>query len=123
MTWAQGSERVAGAFGRAVQAIEEAGVSAVPEAVRALVLAELTRWDGHPRGPSRAWAQDAVRGLALADQPAGRLALLTAFASYQVTSSDIDELRRHKLGDEALIALTSWSSLAAARTVGTWLAD
>ena len=79
------------------------------------------RWDGRPTGLSRAWVADAVAGAAARPAPAGRLALLTALASYQVDQSVIDEFRPREPGDRALVELTSWASLAAARRVGSWL--
>ena len=119
--WAAGRPFIADAFARAIAAIEAAGVHAAPESVRELVLGELAGWSGQPRGPSRSWADEAVCRLGFADRPAGRLALLTAFAPYQIGPADIDEFRRGQGTDEALVELTSWASLAAARRVGAWL--
>lgn len=122
IAWAQGSPSVAGAFARGWQAIETAGERAVPLSVRELIQAECATWAGQRPGLSRAWVEDKLRPLAAADRPAGRLALLTAFASYQVAESDIGEFRRGSPGDETLIELASWASLTAARTAGAWLA-
>jgi AhpD family alkylhydroperoxidase len=121
LSWAAGNPGVAGAFARAAAAIEAAGERAVPEPVRDLVAARLAQWSGEAPGLSRAWAEEAVSGLPAGDRPAGRLALLTALASYQVDQSVIDDFRRDHPGDEALIGLTSWASMAAARRVGEWL--
>jgi alkylhydroperoxidase family enzyme len=123
LSWAAGSPRVASAFARAAAAIDAAGAAAAGEPVRELILGELTRWGGQPPGPSRAWADDAVARLAAADRPAARLGLLTALASYQVSRFDIADFQRWHPGDQALVGLTSWSSLAAARRVGTWLGE
>lgn len=122
MSWAAASPAVAAAFARAAAAIDQAGTEAVPSAVRDLILGELTGWDGEPRGPSRAWADGiiSISPLPQADQPAARLALLTAFASYQITPSDIADFRKSQPEDAALVGLTSWASLAAARRIGTW---
>ena len=54
-----------------------------------LVADRLRTWDGQPQGPSRAWADEAVAVLDEADRPAGLLAILTAFASYQVGKVDV----------------------------------
>jgi hypothetical protein len=70
---------------------------------------------------NRAWLDDAVTGLPNADRAAGRLALLTALASYQVTSSVVDAFRSRHPGDTTLIELTSWASMASARQVGARL--
>ncbi|MEU7991029.1 carboxymuconolactone decarboxylase family protein [Streptosporangium canum] len=120
LSWSDGTANIAEAFARAAAAIDRGGRRSVPEPVRDLVTAELAGWNGAPTGLSRAWVTDAVSGLPAAQRPAGRLALLTAMASYQVDQSVIDEFRRVEPGDRALIELTSWASLAAARRIGSW---
>lgn len=121
LAWAEGNPTIAGAFARAAAAIDDAGSGAVPAAVRELVSAQLSTWDGEPPGLSRAWVNEAIADLAEADRSAGRLALLTALASYQVDQSVIDDYRRDHVGDGELIALASWSSMAAARRAGSWI--
>lgn len=54
-------------------------------------------WTGEAPGPNRAWADDAVASLHAADRAAGRLALLTAFASYQLDATVIADFRRIEL--------------------------
>lgn len=122
LSWAAGSPAVAGAFARAAATIDADGVTAVPQSVRELVLARLAGWDGAPPALGRAWVDAAISRLAAADRPAGRLALLTAMSSYQVRQADVDQARLHLPGDRALIGLTSWASMAAARQAGRWLA-
>ncbi|MFF5207181.1 carboxymuconolactone decarboxylase family protein [Streptosporangium sp. NPDC000396] len=119
--WPDGAANITEAFARACAAVEEGAHRSVPEPVRDVVAAELAAWNGEPTGLSRAWVSDAVAVLPAAQRPAGRLALLTAMASHQVDQPVIDEFRREVPGDRALIELTSWASLAAARRVGSWL--
>lgn len=118
--WAAGSPTIARAFGHAAAAIG-AGAS-VPESVRALVTAELAAWDGAPVGLSRRWVEDAVAGLSVADQAAGRLALLTAKAAYQVDDDVVATYQRTRPSDAtldaALVELTSWAALTAASQAG-----
>jgi AhpD family alkylhydroperoxidase len=121
LAWAAGSASIEGALGRACAAVDAAGSRSVPEPVRDLVLARLASWDGRPVGRSPGWADSAVSGLAAAQRPAGRLALLTALASFQVVPSDVDAFLAEQPGDQALVELTAWASLAAARRVGSWL--
>ncbi|GAA3071315.1 carboxymuconolactone decarboxylase family protein [Streptosporangium carneum] len=121
LSWAAGAPNIAGAFARTAEAVEEAGRRSVPEAVRDLVTARLAGWDGGPAGLGRAWADDAVSGLPVAQRPAGRLALLTAIASHQVGGSVVDDFRAGGPDDGALIELTAWASLAAARRIGGWM--
>lgn len=117
--WAEGT--VAEAFARAAAAIEAAGRRSVPEPVRALVRMRLADWDGRPPGPRTDWADAAAAGLAARDRPTGRLALLTAMASYQVGPADVEAFRRERPGDGPLVELTSWASLTAALHIGGWL--
>jgi AhpD family alkylhydroperoxidase len=118
-SWAADESQVAAALARAAAAIDAAGSSVVPEPVRALVGERLQDWDGKAPGPSRAWAQESAGGLPVADRPLGRLTLLAAFAPYQITKADIAAIGPS--GDEALVAATSWASMAAARRIGSWL--
>ncbi|HEY2577489.1 MAG TPA: carboxymuconolactone decarboxylase family protein [Streptosporangiaceae bacterium] len=124
-SWAASEPGVAAALARAAGTIENAGKQAVSAPVRELVLDTLSGWNGRPPGPSRAWAGTMAAGLADADRSAGRLALLTALTPYQVSRDDVADLRRSAGtgagADEALIGLTAWASMAAARKVGSWL--
>jgi AhpD family alkylhydroperoxidase len=131
LAWASSSPTVAEAFARAAAAVDAAGLRSVPAPVRELVTVELAGWHGEARGPSRAWVEDALSGLPAAHRAAGRLALLTALASYQIDRSVVDEFRAkqsgdrqsgdRQSGDRTLIELTSWASLAAARRAGGWI--
>jgi AhpD family alkylhydroperoxidase len=113
--WASASPSIAQAFARAWRAVDD---TPVPAPVRALVLDHLASWTGQPSGPSRAWATNAVAGLPSAQRPAGRLALLTAVAPYQVDAQVVADVQAD---DATLIGLTSWSALAAARHISTWI--
>jgi len=119
LAWAAGEEHVALAFGRAAAAVEAAAARSVPPAVRELVTAELSTWDGRPPGLSRSWVDGPVRRLSTQDQSAARLALLVAKASYQV---DDEIVAAYETTDAGLVELVSWAGLAAARRAGTWLA-
>ena len=121
MKWAEGNAAIAGAYARGAAAIERAGRRSVPAEVRSLVLEHLARWDGKPPGVSRAWVEDAIVALPADQHDAGRLALLTALASYQIDQPVLDRFRATRPDDGSLIDLTSWSSLAAARRVGSWM--
>ncbi|GII76209.1 alkyl hydroperoxide reductase AhpD [Sphaerisporangium rufum] len=117
LAFAHGDPNLAGAFARAAAAIDRAGRRSVPGPVRELVADRLAGWDGEPPGLGRGWAADAAAGLAPEHRPAGRLALLTAMAAYQVDDRVIGEYRAGTPGDPALVELTSWASMAAARRV------
>ncbi|WP_158607989.1 carboxymuconolactone decarboxylase family protein [Nocardia panacis] len=116
---ARANPAVAEAFTRAYAAID--GVESVSAPVRELVLTELARWRGENRGLGRAWADELANRLPEGQRSAGRLALLSAFAAYQVDRSVIDAFRTDQPGDAALIELTAWAGLAAARRISTWL--
>jgi alkylhydroperoxidase family enzyme len=121
LRWAAGNAAIAEAYARGAAAVDAAGRRSVPTEVRELVLEHLSRWDGRPIGPSRAWVEDAVAALAEDQRAAARLGLLTALASYQIDQSVIDRFRAGEPDDRALIDLTSWASLAAARRIGGWM--
>ncbi|MEV8513842.1 carboxymuconolactone decarboxylase family protein [Dactylosporangium sp. NPDC051484] len=121
LPWMASSPGLATAFARAGRTIEAAGERSAPPAVRALVSARLARWDGVPPGISAAWADESVAQLRPQDRPSGRLALLTAFAAYQVGPTVVADFRRAHPEDRALVELTSWASMAAARRIGSWM--
>ncbi|WJK43245.1 carboxymuconolactone decarboxylase family protein [Solwaraspora sp. WMMA2056] len=121
LAWAQGNAAVATALGRAVAAIEQAGHRTVPDPVRELVVERVVSWAGDPPGLSRDWVRAATDGLSAGDLPLGRLAVLAAFASYQVDDETVAACRRTGADDGTLIGLTAWASLQAARRVGARL--
>jgi AhpD family alkylhydroperoxidase len=117
LSWAAGRSHIAEAFARAAAAVDLAGRRSVPERVRDLVTTRLTGWTGQPIGLSRGWALDATAGLPRAERPVGQLALLVACASYQIDDSIVDSVRAVGAGDDTLVEVASWASLAAARTM------
>ncbi|MET8546290.1 carboxymuconolactone decarboxylase family protein, partial [Kitasatospora sp. NPDC004799] len=123
LRWAAGTPSVAGAFARAAAAIDAAGERSVPDGVRSLLAEQLAGWDGRPPGLGRAWVEDPVSALPGEQRPAGRLALLTAKAAYRVDDDVVAGFRRGRPGDAALIELTSWAALTAARELGARLGD
>jgi hypothetical protein len=121
--WARGGEGIADAVARASAVFEAGGARALPDSVRGLVKARLARWQGEEMGLSRAWCEEAIEELPVAQRPAGRLALLTAFASYQV-DGDVVEAFKQQLGDPqqadaALVEATAWVSYTTARLIGS----
>jgi len=123
-SWAASDSRIAATLAGAAAAVEDAAAQVVTMPVRELVADRLRTWDGLPLGPGRAWADEAVAVLDETDRPAGRLAILTALAPYQVGKADVDGFRSAaKSGDQAVVSLTSWASMAVARTVGSWLRE
>lgn len=121
--WAANDPIIADAYARAAAAFELAGRRVLPDQVRQLVRERLAEWRGDDPGVSRAWVDDAIRVLPAAHRPLGRLAMLTAFASYQVDESVLDDARTEPgpVGDEMLIAATGWAGFTAARRIGAWL--
>jgi hypothetical protein len=121
-SWASADPRIAATLARAAATIDAAAAPVVSPPVRELLARELAAWDGRPPGPSRNWTAASLATLPPGDRPTGRLALLTAFAPYQVLTSDISEFKQAQPADEALIQLTSWAAMAAARQIASWLA-
>jgi hypothetical protein len=88
--------------------------------VRELVSDRLDSWRGEETGLSRDWCERLIERLPEPDRPAGRLALLTALASYQVDEEVIGLFRARHADDATLIEAAAWASFAAARKVGSW---
>jgi AhpD family alkylhydroperoxidase len=117
--WAAGTPAVAAAVARSYAAFEAAGARALPEPVRRLVSTRLDGWRGEETGLSRAWCEELIADLPPAHRAAGRLALLTALASYQVDEETVAEFRRYHDSDAALVEAAAWASYRAARRVGS----
>jgi AhpD family alkylhydroperoxidase len=123
LAWAQGDPIIADAFGRAAAAFDTVAQPALPAQVQQLLLTRLSAWRGEDPGISRGWVEIAIETLPEPHRPLGRLALLAAFASYQVDAQVLNHARTRPgpAGDQALIAAAAWASFAAARRIGSWL--
>jgi AhpD family alkylhydroperoxidase len=119
--WAAADPIVGEAFARAAAAIDRVAVAEVPASVRQLLPELLDSWDGRDPGLDTGWLAEPVAGLPLADRPAGRLALLTAFASYRISEQQVRDFRLAEPGDSALLALISWAAMAAAQQIVSWI--
>ncbi|AUS81259.1 alkylhydroperoxidase [Actinoalloteichus sp. AHMU CJ021] len=121
--WAAAHPGIGGAAARIARAADRAaGGSGLSERARSRVLDAVAVWEDVGRGPGRDWVEDLCAGLAAPDRAAARLALLTAFRSYQVDDRVVADFRGHHLGDAALVDLVGWSAFTAARRVGRWMA-
>jgi AhpD family alkylhydroperoxidase len=123
LSWAVANPAVAGAFAGFAEVVEQAGKRVVPEQVRVLVSERVQAWNGEAMGLSRRWVEDAVADVGEEYQPAARLALLTALASYQVDSSVIEAFQSQYPEDAQLVAATAWASFTAARRASVWFAQ
>lgn len=121
LAWAVPSPGVAGALARWVAAVERASTEVVGEDVRERVGDRLAAWNGEDPGLSRSWVEEPVHDLGGASRTTARLALVTAVAPHQVDEDLIHEFRKGHPEDGQLVALLAWSSLSAARRIGTWL--
>jgi AhpD family alkylhydroperoxidase len=118
LSWAARSGSLAPALARACAMIEVAGQRSVPGNVRTMILDALSDWHGEARGISRAWTADVVAALPDDQKAAGRLALLVTFASFQVDAGVVQSYRSTGADDAAIMELSAWSALAAARRMG-----
>jgi AhpD family alkylhydroperoxidase len=120
LPWARGNPNVAGAFARFAAAVEKAVQDALPEGVRERVVERLAAWDGTDPGFG-GLSEEELDGIPREERAAGRLALLTAFASYRVDGAVIAAYRARRPADSQLLGAVSWVSYVAARQVGQWL--
>ena len=112
--WSSAHTTIAHAFARGSAVIDAAGARSLPPNVRQLVH---TRLSGEAAviGLSRSWVDHAVIDLPVGHRAVAKLALLTALASCKVDAEVVASARRACADDAALIELTAWASLAAAR--------
>lgn len=121
LRWAAASQPVARAFTAFAAAADKAGAAALPSEVHACVQEQLRNWNGTDPGLGRAWLEEPIKALNGSLRPVARLALLGAFAPYQIDQELVREFRLQDAGDERLLGCLAWASFAAARTIGRWL--
>ncbi len=119
--WARGNPTLACAFAGFEATVEAAAARFVPAEVRAAVSAAVSKWNGEEAPMGRAWVEQSVSAVEPALRPAATLGVLTALAAYRVDGSDIDCYRKTGAGDEAVIVVTSWSSLRATKRIAEWI--
>lgn len=121
LAWSGANPHIARACAGMARSVDDAAAQFLPERVRLLVQTRLQAWQGEELGLSRAWVEHATRDLVEDERPIGRLALLTALASYQVDDEVVTAFRKLHPTDQALVGVVAWASFAAARRIGTWL--
>lgn len=117
LAWAASSPYVAGALARFAAVVDRFGEAVLPIEVRDLVRERLHDWDGSDPGLSRQWVKEAIRHLDARSQTAGHLALLTAFAPYQIGAGVVEAFAVHFPGEGQLLAALAWASLTTARSI------
>jgi len=121
LDWVKPDLTIAGAFARFGAAVDDVGAHALSAEVRARVQEQVQAWKGEDLGLRRSWVEQKIRGFNEASQVAGRLALLTALAPYQVDDQVVFAFRTYFPEDEKLIGALAWASFTAARRIGAWL--
>lgn len=121
--WSSGNPVLTATAVRTAAAFEAAGERWLSDPVRALVLDRLSAWGGEDMGLDREWCEEAIEVLPARDRAAGRLAMLTAFASYRVDHHVVDAYRATEPSDAALVEATAWASYATAHVIGDRLAS
>lgn len=117
LSWASEIPSIARSFAGFAVAVEEQGHAAVPEPARMILRDQLARWDGTAPGLSRAWVDEAVKGLAEPHAVATRLVLLAAMASYQIDDTVVAAFQRHYPSEAMLVSALAWASFTAARHI------
>ncbi|MEV0677461.1 carboxymuconolactone decarboxylase family protein [Actinosynnema sp. NPDC050436] len=120
LAWAAATPAVGDALGRVAAAFEAGGRRTLSDPARELVTARIAAWDGTPPGLDRGWVREAVRELPTDEQPGAALALLVAFASYQVDDAAVTAVGG---GDAALVELAGWAAFSAARRMAALAAQ
>jgi AhpD family alkylhydroperoxidase len=121
MSWASPSPTISRAFAGWATLVHRISGEILSPQVRTLVTSTLQEWKGESSLFNRAWVNQAVADLVEADQAAGKLALLTAVAPYQIDEEIIREFRVHHVTDTQLVGVVAWASFAAAYRIASWL--
>jgi hypothetical protein len=117
--WARGNSQMAGAFARFDRVLGVRADAMLSSETRKIVEDRLSDWRGEPPSMDKRWICEAVAPLPKKDQPVAGLALLAAFAPYQVTSREIEDARTRGADDTILVVTVAWAAFAAARHLGS----
>ncbi len=118
--WAASNPFIAQALARQALAIDETINKFVSPDVQIFVEQTISQWDGQDKGISRQWVETLTDGLDVQAKAIAKLALLTAFSSFQVDKTVIDEFKSHFPLDEQLLAVVAWASFYTARAIASW---
>ncbi|PMB00811.1 hypothetical protein CEN50_01855 [Fischerella thermalis CCMEE 5268] len=118
--WAASNPFIAQALSRYAVVIEESIRNFVSPDVQSFVEQNISNWDGQDKGISRQWVETLTEGLDLQSKAIAKLALLTAFSSFQVDKTVIDEFKTYFSLDEQLLAVVAWASFSTARAIASW---
>lgn len=121
MQWASEDKNISMAFASFSKLIDELGEKSISEPVRKLIKNYIDNWNGEDAELGHAWLNELIAELNETDKPVAKLALLTAFAPYQVNDNIINNFRFRHPGDEALLYVTAWASFIISRRIGSWL--
>lgn len=121
LPWAEDNQVVEDIFLRMAAAAELAGSEALPPAAKKLVEYDLAHWNGGSRPVTRSEITEKVSGLTSQEQPFAEIALLTAYASYRVDESTVNNFRNSCPDDQRFCQIIIWASYRAALRIGEWL--
>ncbi|WP_067683099.1 hypothetical protein [Nocardia miyunensis] len=105
---------------RAAATHEGAGLS---DGANEIIRAAIARHRGHDLDIGRNWLADAADGIGPDEQPAAKLAILTALAPDTVTDDDIDLWRTDQHSDHDLLHLLAYGAMIAVELIESDIAD
>jgi AhpD family alkylhydroperoxidase len=123
LEWAQSAPAIQKAFSALVAAIEEASQAYLTSEAQQAILKAIQKWKGEAMPLGSQWIDGALKGLEEDCEPAARLALLAALASYRIDQDEVEAFRSRWPQDAALLAVLCWGSLQAARRLTSWVAE
>jgi hypothetical protein len=117
----EGAPAVGQAWAALAAAADDAGAEFLSAETRALVVEELTAWDGSDPGLVSKWVPDRIAALHEEECAIATFALTCALAPYRVSGEMLAEVRKTTPTDTALISVAAWASARAARRIASWL--
>ena len=124
--WAAARPPLAAALARVSAAVAAAGSRVLGAAARAAVEAAVVAHVGHAARPpalTADWISPLLVDVPGADQPATRLALLTAVSPHRVRDAEVAAVRAVGAGDAELLAITAWAAHCAAQRAAAAAAE
>ncbi len=93
----------------------------IPKKLAQLFIEKVNSWQGEEMPMGRSWLNEVIKPLSENEKPIAQIMFLAAFTPFAVTGKDIEDFRKAKPGDAALVEVCYWSIQLLTNRLSKWL--
>ena len=93
----------------------------IPKKLAQLFIEKINSWQGEEMAMGRSWLNETIKSLSENEKPIAKVMFLAAFTPFAVTEKDIEDFRKAKPGDTALVEVCYWSIQMLTNRLSEWL--